>query len=203
MRSKRRARTEGRVPIFYLTQCPGARGPWTRLDKELVVELSQLCLMSDKLNGHFDSCIIPPTLNNWFKPMARKLRAIVIEDTPADVIKAVQMLGQLGIQEPTIFTDIGKAMLFLEGVAAGVQPCPDLILLDLGLGMDSGFEALRFFKTNAQIQRCNVIVWTVMGENHKELCKYLGAKHVVSKLDGESALLMALSDSTASFNLNA
>lgn len=86
-------------------------------------------------------------------------------------------------------------MMYLEDVVAGEKPYPDLMVLDLGVGVDSGFEALRFHKSNAIFaSKCKVVVWSVVGESQREMCKLLGASHVVCKGDGESALLKAVMD---------
>ena len=83
--------------------------------------------------------------------------------------------------------------MFLEDVVAGEKPCPDLVLLDLDFGMDSGFELLRFYKTNPELHGCKIVVWTVLGESHQELCKFFGVENVLSKHDGEAPLSNALS----------
>jgi hypothetical protein len=58
-------------------------------------------------------------------------------------------------------------------------------------------EALLFYKSNEKLYReCKVIVWTAMGERQRELCKLLGASHVICKEDGEKALLKAVIDVT-------
>lgn len=129
--------------------------------------------------------------------MQNNFKAVILEDAVKDIRTAARVLSQVGVTSPTIFNDVPKAMMYLEDVVAGDKPCPDLMVVDLGFGVDSGFEALRFCKSNEKLFReCKVIVWTAMGERQRELCRLLGASHVVSKEDGEKALLNAVIDVT-------
>ena len=124
--------------------------------------------------------------------MQNDISAIILEDTPADIRTAARVLNQAGIENPLIFNNLPRAMMYLEDVVAGEKPCPHLIVLDLGLGLDSGFEALRFRKSNVNLLATKVVVWTVQGDQHEEMCKLLGANQVVAKDAGEKALLNAV-----------
>ena len=107
--------------------------------------------------------------------MQNNYKAVILEDAVKDIRTAARVLSHVGITSPTVFNDVPKAMLYLEDVVAGEKPCPNLMVVDLGFGMDSGFEALRFYKSNEKLSRgCKVIVWTAMGERQRELCKLLG-----------------------------
>ena len=129
--------------------------------------------------------------------MQNNFKAVILEDAVKDIRTAARVLSHVGINSPTIFNDVPKAMLYLEEVVAGEKPCPNLMVVDLAFGMESGFEALRFYKSNEKLHReCKVIVWTGMGERQRELCKLLGASHVICKEDGEKALLKAVIDVT-------
>jgi CheY-like chemotaxis protein len=129
--------------------------------------------------------------------MQNNFKAVILEDAVKDIRTATRILSQVGITNPTIFNDVPKAMMYLEDVVAGEKPCPNLMVVDLSFGVDSGFEALRFYKSNKKLStECKVIVWTAMGERQQELCRLLGASHVVSKEDGENALLKAVVDVT-------
>lgn len=129
--------------------------------------------------------------------MQNNFMAVILEDAVKDIRAAARVLSHVGITSPIIFNDVPKAMLYLEEVVAGEKPSPNLMIVDLSFGMDSGFEALRFYKSNARLSKeCKVIVWTAMGERQRELCKLLGASHVICKEDGEKALLKAVIDVT-------
>ena len=113
---------------------------------------------------------------------------VLIEDNSSDIIRAIRVLKSLNVQHASVFTSVSPAVLYFEDVIAGVKPCPDLIILDLDFGGESGFEILRLRKASRALLQCEVLVWTIMGETQKELCRLFGLSHIVSKHDGESAL---------------
>ena len=122
-------------------------------------------------------------------------RVLLIENSPLDVTKAVRILKTLKLDQPVILTSVAKALMYLEDVVAGEKQCPELIILDLEFGAESGFEILRFRRTNPRLHQCQILVWTIMGEREKELCRLFGVTHIVSKQDDDAALESALRNS--------
>ena len=122
-------------------------------------------------------------------------RVLVIENSPLDVTKAVRILKNLKLDQPVILTSVAKALMYLEDVVAGEKQCPELIILDLEFGAESGFEILRFRRTNPRLHQCQILVWTIMGEREKELCRLFGVTQIISKQDGDSVLESALRNS--------
>ncbi len=118
---------------------------------------------------------------------------VVIDDSVEDLRRASQTLRDLGVVSPTVFTDVKKAIVYLECVVDGDKPCPDLVLLDLDFGADSGFEVLRLYKTHPRLRECKIVVWTVLGRTHQDLCKLFGIENVVSKDQHPEDLRDALS----------
>ena len=123
--------------------------------------------------------------------MVPNFHVVVIEDSPNDLWTATNVLQSIGIREFTTFSRIPEAMLYLEEIAAGDRDCPDLILLDLNLGNDSGFEVLRYYKSTPSMQNCQIIVWSGSGAIEKELCKHFGVE-CVAKEEGDAALATAI-----------
>ncbi|HZU33296.1 MAG TPA: response regulator [Candidatus Angelobacter sp.] len=117
----------------------------------------------------------------------REFQVVVIEDSVKDLQTATHVLQSVGIQAVTTFSRIPEAMLFLEDIAAGGKECPDLILLDLNLGNDSGFEVLRFYKSTPSFHKCQILVWTGSGAIEKELCIHFGVE-CIPKEEGAAAL---------------
>jgi hypothetical protein len=115
-------------------------------------------------------------------------RVLIIENSPSDVVKGIRILKSFNISDPIIMTSVDRAMLYLEEVVAGEKGCPNLMILDLDFGLESGFEILRFRKTHPILQSCEVLVWTIMGDKEKEFCRLFGVACVISKQDGEVAL---------------
>src|ERR1700732_3822618 len=119
-------------------------------------------------------------------------RVLIVEDTPADVRQSTAVVKKLGAQEIIALNNIAAAILFLQDVAEGTKEPPDLILLDLSFPRESGFEVLRYWKSNPKIHSIHVVVWTVMGDTEKKLCQFFGVEHVVPKWAGPQELEAAL-----------
>lgn len=119
-------------------------------------------------------------------------RVLIVEDTPADVRQSTAVVKKLGASDVIALNNIAQAILFLQDVLEGTKPAPDLILLDLSFPRESGFEVLRYWKSNAKLHGIHVVVWTVMGETEKKLCEFFGVEHVVPKWAGPKELETAL-----------
>lgn len=119
-------------------------------------------------------------------------RILIVEDTPADARHSIAVVRKLGAEDVVAINNIAAAMLFLQEVAEGTKEAPDLILLDLSFPQESGFEVLRYWKSNAKLNQIHVIVWTVMGETEKKLCQFFGVDDVVPKWAGPKELEAAL-----------
>lgn len=122
----------------------------------------------------------------------RMRRVLIIEDTPADVRQSTAVVKKLGADDVIALNNIGAAMMFLQDVMEGTKPAPDLILLDLSFPRESGFEVLRYWKSNPRLHEIHVVVWTVMGDTEKKLCQFFGVEHVIPKWAGPKELEAAL-----------
>jgi len=125
--------------------------------------------------------------------VAKAIHAVVIDDNKDDLFIATRLLGRAGIKDITQFSGIPEAIVFLEDIAEGIRPCPDLVVLDLNVGHDSGFEVLRHYKSNTKLHACDIIVWTGSGAIEKELCEHFGVE-CVPKSKGDAALEQAIDD---------
>ena len=123
--------------------------------------------------------------------MPKTVHAVVIDDNKDDLFIATRILGKAGINNVLQFSRIPETILYLEDIAEGIRPCPDLIVLDLNVGHDSGFEVLRLYKSNPNLQACDIIVWTGSGAIERELCEHFGVE-CVPKRGGDSALMSAI-----------
>jgi CheY-like chemotaxis protein len=119
-------------------------------------------------------------------------RVLIVEDTPSDARQSIAVLKKLGAQEVTALNNIASALLLLQDIVEGKQPPPDLILLDLSFPRESGFEVLRFWKSNPKLKPIRIIVWTVMGETEQKLCDFFGVDRVIAKWAGPKELEEAL-----------
>jgi CheY-like chemotaxis protein len=115
-------------------------------------------------------------------------RALIVEDTNSDLRQSAAILKKLGFKEIDAVHDVPRALVILQDGVDGRTPLPSLILLDLSFTQESGFEILRYWKSNKDSMKdTRVVVWTVMGETEQQLCQYFGVD-VVSKADGPGEL---------------
>lgn len=115
----------------------------------------------------------------------------IVEDDSLSIRQAVQSLTrEFPDVEISVFTSPATALQALEDLEAQKFTPPDLIVLDLGFGSQSGFEVLRYWKSSRS--PIPVIVWTQLDTTYQDLCRLFGVKAVVSKLDGPQALIAAI-----------
>ncbi len=126
-------------------------------------------------------------------------KILIIEDTPADARQSIAVVKKLGAQEVIALNNVAAAMLLLQDIVEGKQDAPDVILLDLSFPKESGFEVLRYWKSNPKLKTIRVVVWTVMGDTEQKLCGFFGVDSVVPKWAGPKELELAL----GRFNENA
>ena len=119
-------------------------------------------------------------------------RVLIVEDQLNDLRVLSDILEQLGPMEVQARTSAAAARAYLEAALDGERPMPDLIILDLNLGYESGFELLRFWHSQARLATIQVVVWTIMGKEQQNMCKLFGVNHVVAKWEGASALRRAI-----------
>jgi len=124
-------------------------------------------------------------------------RVLIVEDQPTDVRLAAEVLEELGIKDIEVRTSAAEARMYLESVCERKSPAPEVILLDLDLGYESGYELMRFWYKNPKLAGCRVVVWTVMGKEHAEMCRLFGIEDVVPKWEGVAALKRVLASLTA------
>ncbi|HEU5413095.1 MAG TPA: response regulator [Candidatus Angelobacter sp.] len=119
-------------------------------------------------------------------------RALIIEDTKSDLRQSAAILEKLGFKEIDAANDVPRALVTLQDGVDGRKPLPSLILLDLSFTQESGFEILRYWKSNKDSMKdTRIVVWTVMGETEQQLCRYFGVD-VVPKWAGPDELEKAL-----------
>lgn len=119
-------------------------------------------------------------------------RALIIEDDTSDLQRAAEVLRKLGIEDIDAVSRVDTALLRLEQALEAGTPFPDLIVLDLGFNVESGFEILRFWKSNKSLNsRTRIVVWTRMSDLEQELAGCFGAE-VVPKSSGAADLESAV-----------
>lgn len=105
---------------------------------------------------------------------AKKLRILLVEDKPEDVLIAERALTKANMREKSelfVARDGQEALDFLyrQGEFRDA-PRPDLILLDLKLPKVNGLEVLAEIKRDEQLRRIPVIVLTI-SEREEDMVK--------------------------------
>ena len=122
---------------------------------------------------------------------------LIVEDQPTDVRIAADIAQELGFTAIEARTTASAAKVYLEKAIEGNAPLPELILLDLDLGYESGHELLRFWHSNPGLAATQMVVWTVMGKEQQDLCRLFNVNAVVPKWEGVAALKRALGSLSA------
>jgi CheY-like chemotaxis protein len=120
-------------------------------------------------------------------------RLLVIEDQPNDLRIAAETARSAGITDVEARTSSQAAINYLEKGLRQELPLPDGIVLDLDLGYESGYELLRFWHSTPELKKIPMIVWTLLGEEQREICNLFRVNHFVSKWEGVAAFREVLS----------
>jgi CheY-like chemotaxis protein len=118
-------------------------------------------------------------------------RLLLVEDQAKDLMTAANVAESLGIGHVEACKTVDKARLSLEKGMSGDGSLPDGIVLDLDLGMESGFELLRYWRATPALARIPVMIWSVV-EEQREVCELFRVNSFVSKCDGTGAFRQAL-----------
>jgi CheY-like chemotaxis protein len=127
-------------------------------------------------------------------PALRKVpvrHLLLVEDQSKDLIAALNVAESLGIEDINAKNSIWAARDYLEKGLQGEVSLPDAIVLDLDLGVESGFELLRMWHSTPRLAGIPLMIWSVV-EDHRELCELFKVKLFVSKWQGIGAFRDAL-----------
>jgi CheY-like chemotaxis protein len=132
-----------------------------------------------------------------YSPDFRKA-VLLVEDKTSDADRCRAVLHEMGYDGVQLITSLDLALEYLDDVLDGLTRAPDAIILDLGLGCDSGFDILRKCHANPQLERVPILIWTKQADAQSEVfSSYLGAKDYLVKsrdpLPLRKALLRLLS----------
>ena len=108
---------------------------------------------------------------------------LVIDDTSGDLKKAAEIAESVGFDKIQTRSSMLAAASLLDEGLAGKATLPDAIVLDLDLGLDSGFELLRKWHSTPRLAQIPILVWSVLDE-HRELCELFKITSYVSKWEG-------------------
>jgi CheY-like chemotaxis protein len=108
---------------------------------------------------------------------------LLIDDQSVDLKKATDVAEALGFDKIHTGNSVHAARTLLEEGLAGKGSLPDGIVLDLDLGMDSGFELLRMWHGTPRLAAIPILVWSVL-DQQREMCELFKVTSFVSKWEG-------------------
>ena len=118
---------------------------------------------------------------------------LLIEDQPAFSDTCTKALHDLGYDGVQLITHVMEAENHLDDIVSNLTDAPAAIVLDLGLGMDSGFTLLRKCHAEPRLQQVPILVWTKHTDDlSKTFSNYLGAKDFLVKSGDPQQLRDAL-----------
>ncbi len=118
---------------------------------------------------------------------------LLIEDQAHASDSCTEALHELGYNGVQLITSLGAAEQHLDDIVSNLTGPPDAIVLDLGLGLDSGFAVLRKCHAEPKLQQVPILVWTKHTDAlAKTFSGYLGAKDFLVKSDDRVELSEAL-----------
>jgi len=125
----------------------------------------------------------------------REFRKVIllIEDEASAAGICAAALHQLGHDGVQLITQLLAAEQHLADIVSNLTEAPFAIVLDLGLGVDSGFSVLRICHAEPKLQKVPILVWTKHSDELSEkFSNYLGAKDFLVKSSDEKELREAL-----------
>jgi CheY-like chemotaxis protein len=125
--------------------------------------------------------------------MTNLKRLLIVEDQQQDARFAAKTAQSIGFSEVDALSSVQAARIYLEECLKGERQLPDGIVLDLDLGYESGYELLRYWHSTPRLSRIPVIVWSILGEDQREMCSLFKVNRFVAKWEGEEAFRDALS----------
>jgi len=124
------------------------------------------------------------------------MQALIVEDQPNDLRIAERAAQESGFSKIEARSSTTTAREFLDKGLNGAVPLPDVIILDLDLGYESGFELLRLWHGNPQLARIPLVVWTILGDQYREICQMFKVSGYIDKSAGVTALRKQLAGLT-------
>lgn len=121
-----------------------------------------------------------------------QMAVMVVEDSLKDAHSCISLLRRLRVRQVDVLSTVSAALVRLENINQNKLARPDVIILDLNFGSESGFEVLRLWKTYLRLKQIPVIVWTAMGEKQQKLSSVFGVSEVISKHESMNELERAL-----------
>jgi CheY-like chemotaxis protein len=114
---------------------------------------------------------------------------LLIEDEPSSSTVCATVLHEMGYDGVRLITQVQAAEQHLDDIVSNLTGPPAAIVLDLGLGYDSGFSVLRKCHAEPRLKKVPILVWTKRDDKQTEqFCDQLGADDFLVKSGDEQEL---------------
>jgi CheY-like chemotaxis protein len=114
---------------------------------------------------------------------------LLIEDEPSASAVCATVLHEMGYDGVQLITQLLAAEQHLEDIVSHLTGPPAAIVLDLGLGYDSGFSVLRKCHAEPRLRKVPILVWTKRTDRQTEsFSEQLGADDFLVKSGDVQAL---------------
>jgi CheY-like chemotaxis protein len=160
-----------------------SRSPVMAMAAELDAWLASVPAGNGVAQPHSSAVASPP----------RGFKVLVVEDNAGDVNTCMRVLRRMGASQVDVATNIPAALRLLSKIADGTATAPDVMVLDLAFSTESGFDVLRYWKSNPALRGIRVVVWTEMDRKQQAFCNVFGVERVVPKWAATRELAQALS----------
>jgi two-component system response regulator len=120
-------------------------------------------------------------------PSHEPVQILLAEDNPADQRLIAESLNFNNLWHHLRVVSDGEEALSAVRLAGyeGQPPCPDVLILDLGLPRVDGLEVLRVFRSNENCKHTPVIVFTasIAPEHRRAAENYSGVRFIPKPMD--------------------
>jgi CheY-like chemotaxis protein len=114
---------------------------------------------------------------------------LLIEDEHCDSTVCAKVLLEMGYDGVQLITHVEAAEQHLDDIVSKLTDPPAAIILDLGLGYDSGFAILRKCHAEPRLEKVPILVWTKRFDTQtKSFSDQLGADDFLVKSGDEQEL---------------
>lgn len=124
--------------------------------------------------------------------MKASYKLLIVENDVKDARMAAETAKSVGFDEIDARSSVRAARAYLEGALEGQGTLPNGIVLDLDLEYESGYELLRFWHKTPQLREIPLVVWSILGQEHAEMCKLFHVNLFVGKWEDAQEFRQAL-----------
>lgn len=125
--------------------------------------------------------------------MPSRNSVLIVENDAVEMSVAADEARSIGFNTIHLYDTASKAQFFLEKCLREQHSMPDVIVLDLDLEHESGYDLVRFRRANSEMMSVPLLVWSALGDHYREICVIFKVTAFIPKWQGREALGEALS----------